>query len=324
MSSLPVELERLIFEIVASQETDHNSRVRLLLVAKRVYEWYVIHHTHILINNYLSLRIRPILYRVVVIVNRPYGPRNTPGTLTISNRWPNVQPALNSAQFVRHFLTTTPNHSHLLQMLSTFPNIENLAVWSPACFIPAFVKKMNDLPLRMLSVDKAAITDNCPAFKYLTHLETFDLHASGSTWDDDFKGILVGLPKLTHLCFDHSLDVKDAVLLHLLKHCASLRVLILLTIAGGGGVHRTSKSDDPRCLILLDRMDTNSLMDEWERSANRFIGRWEVAELIIEARENDLFQDKFSFVFSRRNWKDRLNDDGIRWYEKRSRGLRWC
>ena len=205
-------------------------------------------------------------------------------------------------------------------MLSKFPNIENLAVWSPACLTPDFIKKMNDLPLRMLSVDKAAITEYCPAFKNLTHLETFAL--GGSTWDDDFK-VILGLPKLTHLCFDHSLGVKDAVLLRLLEHCASLRVLILLTGTEGGPAHRTSESDDPRCLILVDRMDTNGLKDEWERSANGFIGRWEVAELIIEARESNLFQDKLSFVFSRNNWKDRLNDDGMRWYEKRSRGLRW-
>ena len=38
-TSLPFELERVIFEIAALQDTDHNSRVQLILVAKRVYEW---------------------------------------------------------------------------------------------------------------------------------------------------------------------------------------------------------------------------------------------------------------------------------------------
>ena len=40
MPFLPLELERLIFEMAALQDTDHDSRVQLILVAKRVYEWY--------------------------------------------------------------------------------------------------------------------------------------------------------------------------------------------------------------------------------------------------------------------------------------------
>jgi hypothetical protein len=41
MPWLPLDLERLIFEMAALQDTDHDSRVRIILVAKRVYEWYV-------------------------------------------------------------------------------------------------------------------------------------------------------------------------------------------------------------------------------------------------------------------------------------------
>ena len=38
-SLLPLDLERLIFETAALQDVDYDSRVRLTLVAKRVYEW---------------------------------------------------------------------------------------------------------------------------------------------------------------------------------------------------------------------------------------------------------------------------------------------
>jgi hypothetical protein len=41
MPSLPLELERLIFELAALQDADRDKRVRIMLVAKRVYEWYV-------------------------------------------------------------------------------------------------------------------------------------------------------------------------------------------------------------------------------------------------------------------------------------------
>lgn len=41
MPSLTLELERLIFETAALQDIDHDSRLRIMLVAKRVYEWFV-------------------------------------------------------------------------------------------------------------------------------------------------------------------------------------------------------------------------------------------------------------------------------------------
>jgi len=41
MPSLPLKLERLIFELAALQDIDPDSRMQLSLVAKRVYEWYV-------------------------------------------------------------------------------------------------------------------------------------------------------------------------------------------------------------------------------------------------------------------------------------------
>jgi len=41
MPSLPLDLERMIFELAVFEDTDHDNRVRITLVAKRVYEWYV-------------------------------------------------------------------------------------------------------------------------------------------------------------------------------------------------------------------------------------------------------------------------------------------
>ena len=41
MPTLPLELERQIFELATLQDTDHDNRVGIMLVAKRVHEWYV-------------------------------------------------------------------------------------------------------------------------------------------------------------------------------------------------------------------------------------------------------------------------------------------
>jgi hypothetical protein len=50
MPSLPLDLERLIFETAALQDVDHDSRVCIMLVAKRVYEWFVMTIFHALAN----------------------------------------------------------------------------------------------------------------------------------------------------------------------------------------------------------------------------------------------------------------------------------
>jgi hypothetical protein len=276
-----------------------------------------------MVFNYL--RIRPILYRVVAIVGKSRTLRTASGT-PIIHCWPNTQ-IINSAQFVRHFFTMAVEGCHLLEMMSTFPNIENLAIWS---FIdsPEIFKKLNDLPLRKLSAyfhdispDRYLIK-NSPAFKNLTHLEMIRLNCSTPGWHK----ALIGLPRLTHLAFDPTgaLHVEDAVVLDLLKHCASLRVLIFSIFLGAGYVNSNGfvMSNDPRCLILLDPVTLTDLMEEWERSANGLIGGWELAEIIVDARNGNLFKDNSSLLFSRRTWMDDLNEDGMRWYEELSKGFR--
>jgi hypothetical protein len=93
--------------------------------------------------------------------------------------------------------------SRVTKLLSTFCNVENLAIWAPFPTSSQVLKMMNDLPLRRLCVDLEETTldeaiQHCPAFKNLTHLELITL--KGSTWDD-YKP-LVEFTKLTHLCFD--------------------------------------------------------------------------------------------------------------------------
>ena len=74
--------------------------------------------------------------------------------------------------------------------------------------------------------------------------------SSYTRWDD--CKTLTELPKLTHWCFDTSVQVGDVevVLLDLLKYCASLRVLIFLMSTAGAHVEQTIMLDDPRYLVF--------------------------------------------------------------------------
>ena len=212
-------------------------------------------------------------------------------------------------------------------MISTFPNLENLAIWDDWFVSSKTLKKMSDLPLRMLSlnVTNTGLYEAIQTFANLTHLEILwvDLRDVDRSTSDPYK-VLVELPKLTHLCFGVSVHVGDTVALDLLKHCASLRVLVFLTYTGAGFVDLTIALDDPRCVVLLDRMNMKDHLREWKRSAHGLIGCWELAEIIVDARKGNLFKDKISAVFSRKTWMDDLNDDGMRWYKEWSRGLKNC
>jgi hypothetical protein len=170
------------------------------------------------------------------------------------------------------------SESQVIGLLSTFRNVENLAIWS--CLIsPKILEAMDDLPLYKLSVflgnvkiDKAI--KYRPTFKNLTHLEL--IGSDAQTWDD--CKTLVEFPGLTHLCFDCSID--EARMPDLLEDCPLLRVLIVFLVR-----NYTIKSHDPKFLVLLDDIDWTI---DWERSANGQIGLWELADIIVEARRGEV------------------------------------
>jgi hypothetical protein len=183
------------------------------------------------------------------------------------------------APFVRHLLTLRA--SKIIELLSTFYNVENLAIWIGSPHIsPEILKKMNDLPLRMLSVVMThmsldAAVMYCPAFRNVTHLEITWLKIS--TWVD-WK-TLVEFPNLTHLCFNFSRPVENEIILGLLVHCPSLRAMIFQPFYA-----RTTTPDDHRFLIFQDGFFA---VEEWEKSANGGIGLWELADIIIAARRGE-------------------------------------
>ena len=223
-----------------------------------------------------------MLYRVAIA-------ETSQGRLSIRN-WRNAH--INAvAPFTRHLLALYCSTINPIELLSTFHNTENLAIWFNHDLSPEYLKKMNDLPLRMLSVALGHISldeaiQYCPAFRNVTHLEIISL--KGSTWND--YRALAEFPKLTHLCFDVLFEVGDEIVLGLLKHCPSLRSLIYLLQNGC-----TIGIDDSRLLVLQDYID--DLMEDWERSANGGIGLWELADIIIEARKGRLHSISSRVIF---------------------------
>ena len=281
MPSLPLDLERLIFEMVALQCTNHDSKVQLTLVAKRIYEWYLyMRYRDDLANSHRKCRIRPILYRVAIAEEL------SKEGLTIRN-WRNA-PVTDIAPFARHLLISSPltdSISRTLELLSTFHNVENLAIWRNGSVGIQVLEKLQDLPLRRLSVglkdtglDEAV--NHCSAFMNITHLEIIALPEGSETYND--CKALVELPKLTHLCFEPLVEVEDHVLLDLLVHCPSLRVMIYQPM------YECIETDDPRFLVLDDNPDVEEAIEEWEMSANGGIGLWELADMIIEARKGEV------------------------------------
>jgi hypothetical protein len=205
------------------------------------------------------------------------------GKIWVRN-WPN--PQINDvAPFTRHLLVLGGDTETTIKLFSAFHNAENLAIWiGPvgANIGPQVLKKINDLPLRMLSIrlrqtsfDEAIAY--CPVFKNLTHLQIISM--KGSTWND-WKA-LTEFPKLTHLCL-YTLD-EDEDLQNFLAGCPLLRAMIYLP------VHECAiKLDDPRFLVFRDRMSLRNSISEWERSACGRIGLWELADIIIDARKGEV------------------------------------
>jgi len=111
----------------------------------------------------MEMELLPIIYRVAV-------PGESP--LTIRG-WGNAQ-TTDVASFARHLLIHPPINA--IEFLSTFRNIENLAIWLNTLDH----RKMNDLPLRMLSIILGDINLDdaikyCPSFRRNRLHEIIDL-----------------------------------------------------------------------------------------------------------------------------------------------------
>ena len=282
---LPPELERLIFELAARDMSPKGSTT-LLLVAKRVHNWWVCillrHYFQTDMNELEIRRIRPLIFRVFNQMAKPPFPdlKNSPRLLETTGHLAE-----------RLLVGYNPTQHYLETLLSFCPNLVDLATW--VFRIKSIFPILDKLPLRRLSANFDDLTYEDflarPFFVNLTHLEIFTF--IGKTWDKKFEA-LVHLPNLTHLSIGFPVD--DDVIPQLLRYCRLLRILIIAPPSPSQYLERRgtkkllAEINDHR-LVLLQIPPFPALIQDWVKGAHGGIDCWAFSELVSLAQSRASF-----------------------------------
>jgi hypothetical protein len=307
--SLPLELERDIFEMTA--KAHRGSAVRLILVAHRVYAWYVFCRITapplLILFSPSWTRIVPILYDML--------------TIRFRRELPLLEGNVGDC-FAKHAKTlclSTLSYSAALLQVPRFRAVVNLAFWPNGDpFRPGtttFLAALENHRLKRLSTDvvylrhgdsvrSSGMLFGHPALSQLTHLEI--------TIEDDEEdwSVTVGLTALNHLThFGYRLDANDIVTMEepspmiqalrtILSTTVSLKVLALIVDLHPLGdtqaldvVHdwlKTAQLDDPRLIVLRSGRDDiySAIYNDWEAFMNGRPDMWTRAEDMIQKRWN--------------------------------------
>ncbi|KAF9478358.1 hypothetical protein BDN70DRAFT_994267 [Pholiota conissans] len=292
--SLPVELERLIFEILSYDGYDPKQLVILMLVARRVHEW-----------------IRPILYETFIQSPKARIPdiRRFPA-FKIENVAPLVKNLLISEELAP---------PQIKQFLSHFPNVQNLAVWTNRTDLANLqdCAEFQGLPLRRLSVfvmDLSRVDLSGRVFSRITHLEL--IRARKEPWEAWEP--LASLPCLTHLLLESA--VPRDIIHNFMGKCTQLVCLIQLVhafIVGYWGEEKRlelCRGPDHR-LVSLSYKSASDFMRDWENGAQGDVNVWIVAERIAAARQRNYFVDsKPCWLSADLCWEQLLTEAGLSWY----------
>ncbi|KAJ7708122.1 hypothetical protein B0H17DRAFT_451446 [Mycena rosella] len=248
-NKLPVELERVIFELAAWQ---YPETVTLsILVARRVCVW-----------------IEPLLYHVV------FSNGNADRLLQMMQS----KPREFLRKHVHHIALSSGDiqRADLTQILTICTNISDLALWTGDTY-PALLIDMRHLThLRRLSINlfelfggprafQVPAIDELP-FAHLTHLDVFS-EIPESVWP-----VFGRFPSLTHLsisdCYSPNL------LTQALDTCAVLQLLIVVWTSDGDRAEGALEITDPRfCMISCWDFET-----DWELGAWGGLDYWRRAE----------------------------------------------
>ncbi|KAJ7603287.1 hypothetical protein DFH06DRAFT_1488155 [Mycena polygramma] len=233
---LPLELERVIFEIAAQ---DRTTIPPLLLVAHRVRLWQMISGSASQnISSYpvssLCIRLEPMLYKVLRL--------DTVAVTVSAIKSIQLRPADFLASIVRHVLVYSSTHSlsrdDFASFLQSCPGITTLAILGNVLG-PYLLPILGAMQIQRLSLDvgqlfrdeasgeEEPINLEHPLFSTVTHLDVFD---DFETFVDDpevaseWVQSLCALPALTHLAFS---TPAMEVLRSALDSCPGLRVLLV-------------------------------------------------------------------------------------------------
>ncbi|KAJ7915066.1 hypothetical protein B0H13DRAFT_2324721 [Mycena leptocephala] len=238
--SLPIELERDIFELAAWQYPE--TVTTLILVARRVCIW-----------------IEPQLYHVVL---------SHSSAERLLHMMQSKPPEF-LREHVHHLaLSAAMPRTDVTHILSTCTNVHDLAVWTGDTY-PELLSDMRNLThLRRLSVNlfelfggarqfKLPSLDELP-FAHLTHLDVF------SSIPETLWPVFGTLPCLTHLSFsDYCIS---ELLQTALNTCAVLELLVVVWMedAEAEDVQNASQITDPRfCMIPCQFFENDWELGAW-------------------------------------------------------------
>ncbi|KAJ6496078.1 hypothetical protein C8R45DRAFT_153526 [Mycena sanguinolenta] len=256
--SLPPELERVIFELVAWEEP---SMIKtLILVAKRVCVW-----------------IEPELYRVLLF-----------NSLESAERLQKIiesKPPEFLQKHVHHLALSTIGRSDVTRVLSICTNVQDLALWTGKTDTELLSELRNLTNLRHLSINLFDLfgghtkfqlpgPDELLPFAHITHLDVFS-SLPARLWP--FFGML---PCLTHLSFSDT--YVPGLVQTALDTCAVLQLLAVVwtyQVHGESGADMSAISDPRFCEVWC-----NAYAEDWEEGAHGRIDFWYRAEVARQLR----------------------------------------
>ncbi|KAJ6452823.1 hypothetical protein C8R45DRAFT_638733 [Mycena sanguinolenta] len=264
MTTLPLELEREIFEICAfSQPT---CIPKLVLVAKHVKDW-----------------VEPVFYRIIILgavmSDFPLVPYDIMSALI------RRKPPAFFHSAVRHLLVYIPHQTpqELESILSVCTGVEDLWIDD---MDNAFIPLIHSFPLKRLCVafdNIPAPSQTLPMFSCLTHLH---LRAHYGNDEPSILAFVEALPKLTHLGFTHLSWIGGRIylpMLHrLLESSPLMRVLVIFKIPG------PSWPDEAFLQLRWDLrfvvMPYRDFVADWDAGVQHGRDYWADAEAFIAKR----------------------------------------
>ncbi|KAJ6550047.1 hypothetical protein B0H19DRAFT_1378728 [Mycena capillaripes] len=266
-TTLPPELERLIFEIAALESP--NCMPALVLVARRVQIW-----------------IEPLLYGALALT-----PSQAAQMLPTSSRPVSCKPPSFLRDHVRHLGLFGVSQAFSLRMLSMCSTAVNVAIFgAPNINISSILETM---PLERISISlpmffyRLRLIDtnyHHPLFRGITHLDVLNNPRRG--WEA-WSGLAL-LPRLTHLSFRPlKTHVPFSVCNGVLLHCRLLQVLALVyenqDVLPTAAAYPVLDTDPRLVTIPLAKGD---LIEGWQMGARGGKDHWAAAEELVRVRSS--------------------------------------
>ena len=201
--------------------------------------------------------------------------------------------------FVQHLMIDSHSAGDSFQtVLSSCPNIRNLAIYLPTSWrasraskgevelnsLLSVLQKMPRLTRLSMGLPHVFYADLLiRPFLNLTHLEILFPSAFKywEKWD-----VLTQFPKLTHICIEGAIRVRDVLKL---LHCPRLKLLIVVT----SNSDRDRQDSDglygveDNRLVLLEAENYVDVIFDWDKGANGGVDRWMFSELVVLARDSE-------------------------------------